>query len=127
MNRNDELEKRNVSLAPLTSWHIGGLASRYICPDNATVLSEYLRTLPIEVPCTWLGLGSNVLIRDGGISGAVIATRKLQLVTQQPEGTIFAQAGLTCAKLARFCSAKGFSQAAFFAGIPGTVGGEHWP
>lgn len=120
---NADVEQTNVPLAPLTSWHIGGMAERYLCPSSSEVLAAYLQTLPEEVPCTWLGLGSNVLIRDGGIPGAVIVTRNLQNLYQSQDGTIFAEAGLTCAKLARFCTARGFPQAAFFAGIPGTVGG----
>lgn len=120
---NADVEQCNVPLAPLTSWHIGGAAERYLCPSSSEVLSAYLQTLPEDVPCTWLGLGSNVLIRDGGIAGAVIVTRNLQNIDQAQDGTIFAEAGLTCAKLARFCTARGFPQAAFFAGIPGTVGG----
>lgn len=120
---NASIEQRDVPLAPLTSWHIGGLAERYICPKNSESLADYLRSLPLDVPCTWLGLGSNVLIRDGGIRGAVIATRSLQTVFQEEDGTIFAEAGLTCAKLARYCTQLGFGEAAFFAGIPGTVGG----
>jgi UDP-N-acetylmuramate dehydrogenase len=119
----DDVEARDVSLAPLTSWHIGGEAERYFCPSTSDSLREYLTTLAIDVPCTWLGLGSNVLIRDGGIQGAVIATRRLQTLFQDSDGTVFAEAGLTCAKLAKYCTAKGFAEAAFFAGIPGTVGG----
>lgn len=120
--RKVDTEEKDVPLASLTSWHIGGGAERYICPSNSVVLSDYLRSLPDSVTCTWLGLGSNVLVRDGGIKGAVIATRKLQTL-QEEKGMIFAEAGLTCAKLARYGTARGFAQAAFFAGIPGTVGG----
>lgn len=116
-------EQRAVSLASLTSWRIGGLAERYISPANPEELADYLQVLPIETPCTWLGLGSNVLIRDGGILGAVINTRGLQMLHQESDGTVFAEAGVSCAKLARFCVARDFPDAAFFAGIPGTVGG----
>ncbi|HRE31860.1 MAG TPA: FAD-binding protein, partial [Candidatus Berkiella sp.] len=87
------------------------------------MLSKYLNYLPENMPITWLGLGSNVLIRDAGINGAVIGTRQMQDLYQREDGAIVAQAGVTCAKLARFSSRLGFADAAFFAGIPGTVGG----
>lgn len=118
-----DVEHYDVSLAPFTSWHIGGTADRYFCPLTSESLAAYLGELPLDLPCTWLGLGSNVLIRDGGVRGAIIATRHLQTVFQEQEKTVFAQAGLTCAKLARYCTQQGFSDAAFFAGIPGTMGG----
>lgn len=113
----------NESLAPWTSWRIGGLAERFFSPATTEVLANYLRLLPAAMPVTWLGLGSNVLIRDAGIKGAVIGTRQLQGLYQREDGAVIAEAGVTCAKLARFCSRLGFADAAFFAGIPGTVGG----
>ncbi len=118
-----EGELLSQSLASLTSWHIGGIAERLYYPPDVEKLSHYLNTLSLEKPITWLGLGSNVLIRDGGIKGAVICTRQLQELYQQADGSIVAQAGVTCAKFARFASARGFADAVFFAGIPGTIGG----
>jgi UDP-N-acetylmuramate dehydrogenase len=118
-----EGEEISKPLAPLTSWHIGGQAERYYCPNSQDALSHYLHLLPENTPLTWLGLGSNVLILDGGIKGAVIGTTDLQELYAQPDGTIVAQAGVACAKLARFCCKLGLPDAAFFAGIPGTVGG----
>jgi UDP-N-acetylmuramate dehydrogenase len=113
----------NEYLAPWTSWHIGGVAERFYSPSTTSLLADYLSLLPAETPVTWLGLGSNVLIRDAGIKGAVIGTRQLQQLYQREDGAVVAEAGVTCAKLARFCSRLGFPDAAFFAGIPGTVGG----
>ena len=110
-------------LAPLTSWHIGGVAERFFSATHVEALGQYIAALPETTPLTWLGLGSNVLIREAGIKGAVLGTRQLLELTQLKEGTVFAQAGVTCAKLARFSSRLGFPDAAFFAGIPGTVGG----
>jgi UDP-N-acetylmuramate dehydrogenase len=110
-------------LAPLTSWHIGGPAERFYSPPDLPSLVNYMRDLPKTTPVTWLGLGSNVLIREGGIKGAVIGSRQLQQLASEADGTIVAQAGVTCAKLARFSSRLGYAKAAFFAGIPGTVGG----
>jgi UDP-N-acetylmuramate dehydrogenase len=118
-----EGESLNHPLASMTSWHIGGNAARFYLPPNIEMLSEYISLLPSETPVHWLGLGSNVLIRDGGIPGAVICTRKCQDLNVQEDGNIFAQAGLTCAKFARFAASRGFPDAVFFAGIPGTIGG----
>lgn len=116
-------EIREHPLASLTSWHIGGNAERFYHPATKADLQNYMEALPAVVPCTWLGLGSNVLIRDGGISGAVICTRKLQNISLEADGSIIVDAGMTCAKFARFCSRNGFPEGAFFAGIPGTIGG----
>ncbi len=110
-------------LAPWTSWHIGGVAERFYSPPTAELLAQYLNLLPSGTPVTWLGLGSNVLIRDAGIQGAVIGMRQMQALYQQADGAIYAEAGVTCAKFARFCSRLGFPDAVFFAGIPGTIGG----
>ncbi|MBS0290565.1 MAG: UDP-N-acetylmuramate dehydrogenase [Proteobacteria bacterium] len=116
-------EQLAYALAPLTSWRIGGVAERFFSPIDIENLSDYLKRLPAHTPLTWLGLGSNVLIRDSGIKGAVICTKNCKQVYQQEDGSFFAQAGVTCAKFARFASKLGFPDAAFFAGIPGTIGG----
>ena len=72
----------------------------------------------------WLGLGSNLLIRDGGVRGTVIATQGLlNAMSLLPTGHVRAEAGVTCAKVARFCSASLLQGAEFLAGIPGTMGG----
>lgn len=118
-----EGESFNHALADLTSWHVGGAAERFFVPKHLEILSQYLAALAANTPCHWLGLGSNVLILDEGIKGAVISTRQLVQLSHEKEGTIYAQAGVTCAKFARFCSKLGFAKAAFFAGIPGTIGG----
>lgn len=110
-------------LAALTSWHIGGCAKRFYMPPTVADLANYLPKLPQDMSCTWLGLGSNVLIPDEGIDGAIICTRQLQGLKQREDLCIEVQAGVTCAKLARFCSRLFLPDAAFFAGIPGTVGG----
>jgi UDP-N-acetylmuramate dehydrogenase len=113
----------NEPLADYTSWHVGGIAQRLYKPADLADLAAFLATLPADEALTWLGLGSNVLIRDGGITGTVILTlgalTKLTLAAQ----IIRAEAGVTCAKLAKFCAKEQFSKGTFFAGIPGTVGG----
>jgi UDP-N-acetylmuramate dehydrogenase len=107
-----------------TSWHVGGPADAYFTPHSAEELSGFLDSLPETVPVHWLGLGSNVLIRDGGIRGVVISlhlgVNELQRID---ETHIRAEAGVPCARIARQCARWLLGPAEFFAGIPGTVGG----
>ena len=107
-----------------TSWRIGGPADRYYQPADLDDLARFLGQLPADEPVTWLGLGSNLLVRDGGIRGTVIATSGVVNGLQQiDECTVRAEAGVACAKVARFCARAGLAGAEFLAGIPGTMGG----
>lgn len=107
-----------------TSWRAGGAAERCYRPKDLQDLAGFLRQLPMDEPLCWLGLGSNVLIRDAGILGTVILTlNRLNQLTLIDKNVVRVEAGVTCAKLAKFCVAAGFEDGAFFAGIPGTVGG----
>lgn len=111
-------------LASYTSWHVGGKAKQFYKPLNVTDLGAFLHSLPPEEPILWLGLGSNVLIRDGGFPGTVIYTQgKIQQLEMLDDVTVRAEAGVTCAKLAKMCARHSLDGGAFFAGIPGTVGG----
>lgn len=119
----------NISLAKYTTWRIGGVAKHYVCPQNWSVLSQFLATLPATEPIFWLGLGSNVLIRDGGFPGVVVHTAKMQanitVVENDPTAglIIHVDAGVPCAKIAKFAAKNSVVGAEFFAGIPGTMGG----
>jgi UDP-N-acetylmuramate dehydrogenase len=107
-----------------TSWRAGGAADRFYEPTSVAELREILAALPPSTPLTWLGLGSNLLVRDGGIRGAVIATGRLARELERIDGDrVRVGAGLPCALLARQCVRWQLGPAAFFAGIPGTVGG----
>ena len=76
------------------------------------------------MPVLWLGLGSNLLVRDGGVRGVVISTRDaLTALERRGERDVYAEAGVPCAKLARQCARWDLGPAEFFTGIPGTVGG----
>lgn len=116
-------------LASYTSWNIGGPAKTYYRPTNNLDLINFLRQLPAGEPLFWLGLGSNVLIRDGGFAGTVIHTQRMQpileVVSSHPENGLVIRvgAGITCAKIAKFAAKHGAVGAEFFAGIPGTMGG----
>lgn len=107
-----------------TSWRIGGPADRYYQPADIDDLAQFLQQLPIDEPVFWLGLGSNILVRDGGIRGTVIATSGVVNELESiDEFTVRAEAGVSCAKVARFCARAGLTGAEFLAGIPGTMGG----
>ena len=107
-----------------TSWHVGGPADVFFMPRDRADLLAFLKILPPEVPLLWLGLGSNLLVRDGGVRGVVISTRDaLVALERRGERGVYAEAGVPCAKLARQCARWDLGPAEFFTGIPGTVGG----
>ena len=111
-------------MARHTSWRVGGPADRFYRPADVDDLCVFLAGLPANEPLMWLGLGSNLLVRDGGIRGTVIATSGcLNELARVDDGTVRVEAGVACAKLARFCARQGLVGAEFFAGIPGCVGG----
>src|SRR5271156_1845413 len=115
---------RDVSMAKNTSWHAGGTADLFFTPRDIMDLSSFVRQLPPEVPLLWLGLGSNLLVRDGGVRGAVISTHGALGALERHSATrIRAEAGVPCARIARQCVKWGMGPAEFFAGIPGTLGG----
>jgi UDP-N-acetylmuramate dehydrogenase len=114
----------NESLARYTSWRVGGKADRLFRPRDHDGLVAFLRELPIREPVFWLGMGSNILIRDGGIRGTVIHVRgRLNEVRMKGENSVYAESGVLCPHLARFCSDQGLAGAEFFSGIPGSLGG----
>lgn len=111
-------------LAQYTSWRVGGPADIVYIPAGVEDLSVFLQELSAEVPLLWLGLGSNVLVRDGGIDGAVIVTQgALSEITQIEPELVRAEAGVSCAQIARYTARLGLTGLEFMAGIPGTVGG----
>jgi UDP-N-acetylmuramate dehydrogenase len=114
---------RNEPLARYTSWRVGGKADRLFIADNLADLQVFMRTLDKAEPVFFVGLGSNLLVRDGGVRGTVIVMHQALNEIRADGQFIYAEAGVTCGKLARF-SANQFKQGAeFMAGIPGTVGG----
>ena len=115
---------RDEPLSRHTSWHVGGPADVFFMPRDREELIAFLRALPDDVPLLWLGLGSNLLVRDGGVRGVVIKTQDaLGRLERRGELGVYAEAGVPCAKLARQCARWQLGPAAFFAGIPGTLGG----
>jgi len=111
-------------LARYTSWRAGGPAERLYIPADIDDLAGYLALRPADEPIYWVGLGSNLLVRDGGVRGSVIVTSGgLGQLEQVDATTVRAEAGVPGAKVARFCVEHGLTGAEFLAGIPGTVGG----
>ncbi len=107
-----------------TSWRVGGPAEIYFKPVDLADLQAFLTALDPATPLTWVGLGSNLLVRDGGIDGAVIATHGVfKALRRMDDGAVYAEAGIACARIARQCALWGLGPANFFAGIPGTLGG----
>jgi UDP-N-acetylmuramate dehydrogenase len=114
----------NTSLSQFTSWRVGGPAERFYRPADLEDLQYFLSSLPADEPLVWLGLGSNLLVRDGGIRGTVIALHGGLTQLQRIADTVVrAEAGIPSAKMARFCAQQGLSGVEFMAGIPGTFGG----
>lgn len=119
----------NENLASYTSWHVGGPGKCYYRPANNSDLSLFLKSLPHDEPLFWLGLGSNVLIRDAGFAGTVIHTLKMpqniEIIAKDVSSglEIKVSAGVPCAKIAKFAAKHAVVGAEFFAGIPGTMGG----
>lgn len=122
-----ELRQREP-MARHTSWRAGGAADRaYLAADLAD-LAAFLRSLPASEPVHMVGLGSNLLVRDGGVRGTVIFTHwALRAIRvgrmENGHGEIYAEAGIASPRVARFSAMHGFRGAEFLAGIPGTVGG----
>jgi len=112
-----------ASLAKYTSWRAGGRAELLFLPADRDDLAAFLRQLPPSMPLTVLGLGSNTLVRDGGVAGAVVVTHNPGAALAVADGLIYADAAVASPKLARFAAIHGCAGAEFLAGVPGTVGG----
>jgi UDP-N-acetylmuramate dehydrogenase len=113
-----------VAMSRHTSWRAGGVAQQLYQPADLADLCVFLRSLPDLMPLMAIGLGSNLLVRDGGLRGTVLLMHgALRELTLQQDGLIYAGAGVPGAKLARFAALHDLQGAEFFAGIPGTVGG----
>lgn len=113
----------NESLARYTSWRVGGTADRLFIPTSLDKLVEFLQSVDPHEPLYFIGLGSNLLVRDGGVRGTVIVMHQALKELRLDGNYIYAEAGVTSAKLAKFSAANKRTGAEFMAGIPGTVGG----
>jgi UDP-N-acetylmuramate dehydrogenase len=111
-------------LAPFTWFRVGGNAEALFIPADADDLADFLQALDPSVPVTVLGVGSNVIVRDGGVEGVVIrlAGRPWAQITTDGD-TITAGAGALDSMVAKASAKAGIAGLEFYAGIPGTIGG----
>jgi UDP-N-acetylmuramate dehydrogenase len=116
--------RHNELLSNHTSWRVGGPARRFYRPADSADLINFLKQLPATEPLLWLGLGSNILVRDGGFNGTVISTQgRLNGLELVGESGLRAEAGVASARVARFAAGNDLCGVEFLAGIPGTMGG----
>jgi UDP-N-acetylmuramate dehydrogenase len=115
---------RDEPMSRHSSLRVGGPADLYFVPASLEDLQAFLRELDEETPVYWFGIGSNLLVRDGGLRGVVIAAMKIfRDLERTDQYVVRAGAGVPCTQLARQCIRWGIGPAEWFAGIPGTVGG----
>ena len=115
--------KYDEPMARHVSWRAGGPARRFFAPVDLVDLSNFIGQLPTEEPLLFVGLGSNLLVRDGGWPGTVILTHGAAKRPHIESGMVYAEAGVACPKLSRFAAMNKMGGAEFLTGIPGTVGG----
>jgi len=115
---------RDEPLGPYTWFRVGGAADVLFIPADEGDLADFLKALDPGVPVTVLGVGSNVIVRDGGVEGVVIrlAGRPWAQITTEGD-TITAGAGALDSMVARASARAGIGGLEFYAGIPGTIGG----
>ncbi len=116
--------RKDEPMSRHTSWRTGGVARWHYTPAGVSDLGEFLRRVPQDTEIVWCGLGSNMLVRDGGFDGVMISTHKgLKKLRQTGSRSIYAEAGVPGAKLAKFAAKNALCGAEFMVGIPGTIGG----
>ncbi|HPX88113.1 MAG TPA: UDP-N-acetylmuramate dehydrogenase [Methylophilaceae bacterium] len=113
----------NEPMARYTSWRVGGTADKAYVPTGLEDVAAFLQSLDKNEPVHFIGLGSNLLIRDGGIRGTVILMHNALVDMGMVDNKLYAEAGVTCSKVAKFSAKQHRHGAEFLAGIPGTVGG----
>ena len=115
--------ERHAPLARYTSWRAGGPADLLYRPAGRDDLAAFVRQLPAGLPLTVLGLGSNTLVRDRGVRGAVVVLHDPGAALTVADGLVYAEAGAASPKVARLAARLGCEGAEFLAGVPGTIGG----
>jgi len=116
--------RQNEPMAGHVSWRAGGPVARAYFPTGLDDLADFMHTLRPDEPLLFVGLGSNLLVRDGGFDGTVVFTHgSLKTLRLDEDGLIYAEAGVASPKVARFAARHGLAGGEFLAGIPGTIGG----
>jgi UDP-N-acetylmuramate dehydrogenase len=113
----------NEPMGKHVSWRTGGPAARAYAPADHRDLAAFLATLPSQEPVCFVGLGSNLLVRDGGFRGTVVLMHDPGGAMRAEGELVYADAGTASPKVARFGATLGFEGSEFLAGVPGTVGG----
>ena len=114
----------NQPLAPLTWFRVGGPAQVLFTPADEDDLAYFFARLPAEIPVTVIGLGSNLIVRDGGVAGVVIRlARGFSDVVVEEGHRLRVGAAVPDVKLARAAADAGIAGLAFYRGIPGGIGG----
>ena len=113
----------DIELKDFNSWKVGGRAEQFLICDEKEILAALIKKKKIKLPITLVGLGSNLLVRDGGIKGTVIVMHGGLREINSDGGMIYSEAGVSCSKLSKFTAKNGLADSAFFSGIPGTIGG----
>ncbi len=115
--------RRHEPMGRYVSWRTGGPADRLYVPADLDDLAAFLRQLPAEEPLLFVGLGSNLLVRDAGWRGSAVLMHAASRRPAMRDGAIYAEAGVASPKVARFAAMHDLEGAEFLAGVPGTVGG----
>lgn len=115
--------RENVSLAPTTWFRVGGAAETVFRPADYEDLSDFLKGKPNDVPVTPIGVGSNLLVRDGGVSGVVVRLGRGFTNIALHDGFLDVGAGVLDSTVAQLAATEGIKGLDFFCGIPGTIGG----
>jgi len=113
----------DVDMRRHTSWRAGGVAKQMYQAADLADLQCFLQQLPVQEPLMAVGLGSNLLVRDGGYKGTLLLMLGALTELRMEGDLIYVQAGVAGAKLARFAASNNLCGAEFFVGIPGTMGG----
>ncbi len=114
----------NRSLADLTWFRVGGPAEVFFTPEDENDLSDFLKLTPENIPVYVIGVGSNLLVRDGGIPGVVIRLgRAFMNVDVEPEHRVRAGTAALDVRVARVAADHGIDALTFLRGIPGSIGG----
>ena len=114
----------NAPIGPLTWFRVGGPAEVLFRPADSADLAEFLAATPPEIPMTVIGVGSNLLVRDGGVNGVVIRLgRGFVEITSRENGEVTTGAGALDLNVALTAAEAGIAGLEFLSGIPGTVGG----
>ena len=116
---------KNAALAPYTWFRVGGTADMLVLPADIEDLQTLLKALPTEIPVTVLGVGSNTIVRDGGIEGVVIRLMGKYWgdIRRDGDRSLTARAGALDLSVAKAAAREGLSGLSFLSGIPGSIGG----